>query len=179
MTIQQMQEKNLAATTFLSRLYLEEKMISPAQVISVLNEHGISFVLVGLHGYVSWLREPRATMDVDVIVAVRQVKKAVKILLEAFADLEAVDLEMVTRLKRKDSDDVLIDVMKPIQQPHREIFKHTVIVEEKGQGYRIPTLEMAMVMKFAPMVSLSRADKDKYQDAHDFILLVENNPDID
>ena len=38
---------------------------------------------------------------------------------------------------------------------------------------------MALAMKFAPMVSLSRADEDKHQDAHDFILLVKNNPDID
>lgn len=179
MTLQKMQEKNLAATTFLSRLYLEDKMISPAQVISVLNAHGISFVLVGLHGYVSYLREPRATMDVDVIVAARQVKKAVRVLLDAFTDLEAVDLEVVTRLKRKDSEDVLIDVMKPIQQLHREIFKNAVVVEEKGLRYRIPTLEMALVMKFAPMISLTRADEDKYQDAHDFILLVKNNASID
>ena len=179
MTIQQLQEKNLQATTFLSHLYLEDKMIAPAQLISVLNEHGISFVLVGLHGYVAWLREPRATMDIDVIVAGRQVKKAVKVLLAAFPDLEAVDLEVVTRLKRKGTDDVLIDVMKPNQQPHREVFKHTVTIEEKGQRYRIPTLEMAMVMKFAPMVSLTRADEDKHQDAHDFIRFVKNNPDID
>src|ERR1700722_14827501 len=178
-SIQQIQEKNLAATTFLSGLYLEDRMISPAQVISVLNEHGISFVLVGLHGYVSWLKEPRATMDVDVLVAARQVKKAVKVLLAAFPDLEAVDLEVVTRLKRKDSDEVLIDVMKPIQAPHREIFKNSIIIQQKGQRYRIPTLEMALVMKFAPMVSLNRADEDKHQDAHDFILLVKNNPEID
>ena len=78
MTFQQLQQKNLEATTFLSRLYLEDKMISPAQVIAVLNKHAISFVLVGLHGYVAWLREPRGTMEVDVIVAARQVKKAVK-----------------------------------------------------------------------------------------------------
>ena len=154
-------------------------MISPAQVIAVLNKHAISFVLVGLHGYVAWLREPRGTMEVDVIVAARQVKKAVKALLEAFTDLEAVDLEVVTRLKRKGTEDVLIDVMKPIQQPHQQVFKHTVTVEEKGQRYRIPSLEMALAMKFAPMVSLSRADEDKHQDAHDFILLVKNNPDID
>jgi len=179
MTIQQIQEQKLDTSTYLSRLYLEEKMISPSEVISILNKHRISFVLVGLHGYVGWMRESRATMDVDVIVAVRQVKKAVKVLLEAFPDLEEVDLEVVTRLKRRGSDDVLIDVMKPIQQPHREIFKNTVTVEDKGQRYRIPPLEMALVLKFRPMISLTRADEDKHQDAHDFILLVKKNAEID
>jgi hypothetical protein len=38
---------------------------------------------------------------------------------------------------------------------------------------------MAVALKFAPMVSLTRADKDKYQDAHDFLALVENNPEMD
>ena len=179
MTVQQRQERYLETSTFLSRLYHQEKMISPAEVITVLNKHRISFVLVGLHGYLAWMKEPRATMDVDIIVAARQVKKAVKILLEAFPDLEAVDLEVVTRLKRRDSDDVMIDVMKPIQPPHRDIFKNTVNVEEKGQRYRIPTLEMALVMKFCPMISLTRADEDKFQDAHDFMHLVKKNAEID
>lgn len=178
MTIQQIQERNLDSSTHLSRMYLEEKMLSPSEVISILNEHRISFVLVGLHGYVGWMREPRATMAVDVIVSVRQVKKAVKVLLEAFPNLEAVDLEMVTRLKDRDTDEVLIDVMKPIQQPYREVFKNTVTVEDKDQSYRIPTLEMALVLKFCAMISLTRADEDKHQDAHDFILLVKKNADI-
>jgi hypothetical protein len=38
---------------------------------------------------------------------------------------------------------------------------------------------MALAMKFAPMISLTREDKKKHQDAHDFIQMVEVNPDID
>lgn len=176
--IQQIQKKSLRTSTFLSRLYVKN-MITPLQVIQALNEHKISFVLVGLHGLSGWMREPRATQDVDVVVAARQVKKAVRVLLERFPQLEAVDLPVVVRLKRKGTEDVLIDVMKPLQPPHREIFKHTVKVTEKGLTYRIPTVEMALIMKFAPMISLNRADKDKHQDVHDFILVVENNPDLD
>ncbi|MCI0739770.1 MAG: hypothetical protein L0Y72_12055 [Gemmataceae bacterium] len=176
--IQQIQKKSLRTSTFLSRLYVKN-MITPLQVIKVLNEHKVSFVLVGLHGLSGWMREPRATQDVDVVVAARHVKKAVAVLLDAFTNLEAVDLPVVTRLKLRGTDDVLIDVMKPLQQPHKEVFKNSVAVTEKGQTYRIPTVEMALALKFAPMVSLHRADKDKYQDAHDFILLVENNLELD
>jgi hypothetical protein len=69
--------------------------------------------------------------------------------------------------------------MKPVQQPSRAVFKNNVVVKEKGQTYRIPTLEMGLVLKFAPMISLTRADEDKHQDAHDFIRMVKNNENID
>ncbi len=177
MTIQALQSRCLKDSTTLSKWYLKN-MIEPAQVIRVLNANEISFVLVGLHGLSAWMREPRGTKDVDVIVAARQVKKAVRALLDAFPTLEAVDLEVVTRLKEKQSGDVLIDVMKPNQQPARSVFKNCVDVKERGQAYRIPTLEMALVLKFAPMISLNRADEDKFQDAHDFIRMVKNNEEI-
>jgi hypothetical protein len=178
MTIQALQSRCLEDSTTLSKWYLKN-MIEPAQVIRVLNANKISFVLVGLHGLSAWMREPRGTKDVDVIVAAKHVKKAVRVLLAAFPQLEPVDLEVVTRLKVKDTDDVLIDVMKPVQYPVRSVFKNNVEVKAKGQTYRIPTLEMGLALKFAPMISLNRADEDKYQDAHDFIRMVKNNKDID
>jgi hypothetical protein len=35
------------------------------------------------------------------------------------------------------------------------------------------------VLKFCPMISLTRAAEDKHQDAHDFILMVKKNAEID
>lgn len=169
---------SLATSTELSRYYVVH-MIPPVDVVRVLNRENVSFVLVGLHGLAGWMKEPRATEDVDVIVASKQHRKAVRLLLEAFPELEAVELEVVTRLRRKGTDQVLIDVMKPVQEPHRSVFKNVVAVETSGVGYRIPSLEMAVAMKFAPMVSPNRQDEDKFQDAHDFILLVKKNPEID
>ena len=47
------------------------------------------------------------------------------------------------------------------------------------EGYRVPTLEMALACKFAPMISLMRVDEKKYEDAADFIAIVKTNDDID
>jgi hypothetical protein len=47
------------------------------------------------------------------------------------------------------------------------------------ETYRVPTLEMALTCKFAPMISLARVDKKKLVDAADFIDIVEKNADID
>jgi hypothetical protein len=38
---------------------------------------------------------------------------------------------------------------------------------------------MALAMKFAPMISLNRADEKKLIDASDFIVIVKSNPEID
>ncbi len=73
----------------------------------------------------------------------------------------------------------MIDVIKPHEPLFRVALKHKHAVESEGQTYFIPSLELALAMKFAPMVSPTREDEKKYQDAHDFILMVKTNPDID
>jgi hypothetical protein len=159
--------------------YQMPRVIPPIEVIRTLNKAKIRFVLVGAYGLAGWRKESRATEDVRVVVAVKQVAKAARVLQEAFPELEAVDLPVVVRLRERRSHDVAIDVMKPVQQPYVELFKHTHAVASEGQTYRVPSLEMAIVMKFSAMTSLYRSDADKFQDAHDFILMVQKNPDFD
>jgi hypothetical protein len=159
--------------------YFVERFITPREVIQVLNEAHVPFVLVGAYGLSGWTQKPRATEDVEVLVAARSHKKAIRALLAAFPQLEEYDLPVVTRLRDRDTKQVAIEVMKPNQPPHREVFKHTHAVSDGGQTYRIPSLEMALVMKFAPMISSSRDDVAKYQDAHDFGRMVQANPKID
>jgi len=171
-------ERELGVSTSLSRYYVES-FISPMDVMSVLNEAGVKFMLVGLHGVVGWIDEARATEDVDILVGVKHHKKAVRLLLDRFTQVAAEDHEVVTRLRDKDSNKVLIDVMKTNQPLFREAFKHSKVVEAGTQRYLIPSLELALSMKFAPMISLTRADEDKLQDAHDFIRIVKCNANID
>ena len=169
--------KGLSTATQIARFQMDE-IISPQQVIKILNRAKIPFVLVGAYGLAGWMK-PRATQDVDVVVALKQVKKAVRLLTQAFPQLEPDDGEVVVRLRDRQSQEVAIDVLKPVQKPYREIFKHTAKIAVKGQHYRVPSLEMALTCKFAPMISLGRADPRKYQDAHDFMIMVRQNPEID
>jgi hypothetical protein len=164
-------------TAMLSR-YQMPGVISVADVIRVLNKGKISFVLVGAYGLAEWRKEARGTEDVDVVVAAKQLKKAVRLLTAAFPQLEPADLPDVIRLKEHGGDKALIDIVKPVQQPYCDVFKHTHTLSLEGHPYRIPTLEMGLVMKFAAMTSLYRAVEDKYRDAHDFIRMVKNNPII-
>ncbi len=168
--------ERLRISTNISAYYVKN-MVSPLQVIAVLNREGISFVLVGAHGVGSWMREPRATQDVDVVVAEKHIKKATRVLVAAFPQLTPSDEEVVVRLLDRETQDVLIDLMKP-RSLYREVFRHTHPVSQSQQRYRIPTLEMALAMKFAAMTSPNRQEEDKFQDAHDFIRVVKENDEI-
>jgi hypothetical protein len=178
MTVKDIHSISLATSTALSDYYVPN-FIPPLEVIRVLNVVGVRFMLVGAHGIGGWMQKPRTTQDVDVLVAARGHKKAVNALLAAFPDLVAEDNEVVTRLRDPDTNLVRIDVMKPNQPLFREVIKHMHPVTSEGQTYNIPTLEAALAMKFAPMISLNRADEDRYQDAHDFMYIIKSNPEID
>jgi hypothetical protein len=169
--------RSLATSSALSRYYYVEGIL-PIAVIRVLRAVGVKFMLVGAHGLGGWTGAPRATHDVDVLVGTRGYKKAVKALQAAFPHLRAEDEEVVMRF-RDDTGQVLIDVIKPNQPLYRVGLKYTHTVEAEGESYQVPSLEMALAMKFGPMVSPNRAIEKKYQDAHDFIQMAKKNQDID
>jgi hypothetical protein len=150
-----------------------------ADVLETLNQHAINFVLVGAHGLSGWRKEARATEDIDVVVMAKHQRKAVRALLETFPQLEADDQEVVVRLAERESKRVRIDVMKTNQPLYSAAFKNACKTLIENHQFKIPSLEMALAMKFAPMVSLNRADYKKYMDAADFIRIVNVNPDID
>jgi hypothetical protein len=72
--------------------------IGPQEVIDVLVAGGVkNWVLMGLHGYVGYLTQPRATQDVDVMVSHRERKRAVRAIRLAWPDLIVCELSQVVR----------------------------------------------------------------------------------
>jgi hypothetical protein len=169
----------LADSAALSRHYMPRSIL-PTDVIAVLNRAKISFVLIGAHGVFGWMKveEARITKDVDVLVAAKHQKKALKALQKEFPDLETTDQTAVTRLKDPKTGQIVIDLIKPTEL-YRAAFKHTHAVSSGKLKYRVPSLEMALTMKFAAMVSPNREDVKKIIDSHDFIVMVRANPDLD
>ncbi len=170
--------QSLAISSALSEYYVPN-LITPLEVIRVLNAAKVRFMLLGAHGLGGWTGEPRATKDIDVLVAARDHKKAARVLLEAFPQLQSEDHQVVTRLRDPETGAILIDVMKPNQPLYHDALKHTHSVESGGQKYLVPSLEMALAMKFSAMISLTRGDDKKHFDAGDFIRIVKANPKID
>ena len=169
---------SIATSSALSELYVPN-VITPLQVIRILNAVKVRFMLLGAHGIGGWTREPRATKDVDVLVATRGHKKAVQALHSAFPRLQVEDHDVVTRFRDLETMTVLIDLMKPNQPLYLDALKHTHRVTSGGQSYYVPAVEMALAMKFSAMISLTRSEDKKLFDAGDFIRIVKANTAID
>ena len=147
MPVKDIHVRSLAASTALSGYYVEN-LIAPLEVIKILNKAGVRFVLVGAHGLGGWTKKPRATEDVDVVVAARGHKKALAAVLAAFPHLQSEDTDVVTRLRDPEDGIVRIDLMKPTQALFKAALANTRTVESGGQVYQVPSLEMALAMKF-------------------------------
>ena len=170
--------QNLAISTALSGHYVSN-YIGPEVVIDVLNAAGVRFMLAGAHAIGGWMNEARTTEDVDVLVLARHVRVAIRTLQGAFPHLELRDTPVVARFADQVTKLVVIDVMKPNQPLHRVAMRHTHRIETDERSYFIPSLEFALAMKFAAMVSPRRERRKKMRDATDFFGMVEVNPKID
>lgn len=155
---------------------MQGQEIGPSEVVKVLQGAGVKHVLVGAHAISAWAGEPRATIDVDLIAS--RPAQAMKVLSTAFPQLTVEEHPVVIRFKIDGRE--AIDVIRPSSDAiFKAALKHSVKVKIGSVRADVPQLEMALALKFAAMVSLTRQIKDKYQDAHDFIAMVQHNAEID
>ncbi|HTU20891.1 MAG TPA: hypothetical protein VMG10_22755 [Gemmataceae bacterium] len=170
--------QSLETSTALSAYYIP-KFIPPLEVFRVLNAAKVRFMLVGTHALGGWTRRPRTTTDIDILVGTRLHKKAVRVLLTAFPQLHSEEQEDETHLRDADTGQVLIDVMKENQPLYRAALRNKHPVKWKDQTYWIPSLELALAMKFTAMFSATRGSADKHCDAGDFVGMIQSNLAID
>ena len=149
-------------------------MADPKEVIRVLREAGVRFVLMGTHGLVGYRKQVRATLNVDVLVRKADHKKAIKALQAVYPELKVVDTPVVTRFMDPTTGEPAIVLRKPSSTYLQKVFGNSVAI---GESHRIPTLEMALVTKFAAMTSPHRDSEKKHVDAGDFIRMVKQNQD--
>ena len=149
--------------------------LTPERVISVLNRAGINPVLMGAHGINSYRDEARASQDVDVLVTKREVRKAIRVLHEAFPSLKVHENAAVARFVDRVSQTVVLDVMKPSSQVMQLMFRNSIAI---GDRYRVPTLEAALVTKFVAITSPNRVPRKRHLDRADFTSMVEENREV-
>lgn len=147
-------------------------MIKPDQVIAILNKARVRFVLMGTFAINGYRDQARATQDVDILVHTKDHEKAVKAIQARFPKFLIEDFPVVTRFRDSANNLPIIDLMKPLNAALQAVFKNSVSV---GKSHRIPNLEMALVSKFAAMVSPFRDQDKKLVDGGDFVNMVVNN----
>ncbi|MBM4070905.1 MAG: hypothetical protein FJ271_18425 [Planctomycetes bacterium] len=145
--------------------------MQPEKVIAILNKAKVRYVLMGTFGINGYRDEARATQDVDVLVRSKDHERAVKAIKASFPKLEMEDFPIVTRFRDPANKKPLIDLMKPRHDALLAVFKNSILV---GKSHRVPTLEMALVSKFAAMVSPFRDDDKKLVDGGDFVNMVKH-----
>jgi len=171
-------------TSDFRRLHRKRAMdITPQDVIDVLNAAGLNnWVLMGLHGYVGYMPDPRATQDVDIMVPYSSRARAKKAIATRWPELVVRELSHVTRfldpgdLDAEGNPKPVVDLMHPWSPFQELILKEYVSVDQQTQ-HRLPTLEAALVSKYAAMLSPHRDRDKKEQDAVDFRRLARANPD--
>jgi hypothetical protein len=176
--------KSTILTSYTKRHQRKAAMdILPQDVIDVLVAAGErNWVLTGLHGYVGYMPNPRASQHVDVMVPHRERAKAKNAVAIRWPELLVLELSQVTRfLDPLDLDSAgqpkpIVDIMHPWSPFQELILKEYVIVDRETQ-HRLPTLEAALVSKYAALLSPFRDREKKDYDAGDFRRLVRANRD--
>jgi hypothetical protein len=165
--------QDLALSETLCEMY--GMTILPSMLIKILTESHIPHVLIGAHALSAWACDPRATIDVDVVVA--DPEKARLVILAAFADLRCEDRPTIIRFFQDQRR--AIDVVKPLTPLYQQALKSTTPVTIRDLQFEIPQLEMAIALTFDTLSDPKRRLDDKYQAAHDVLEIVDSNPVID
>jgi hypothetical protein len=177
----------LATSTAISRSYRNDhrpgsQFVEPQQVIEVLRAARINkWVLMGLYGYVGYLASPRATQDVDILIATEECEPAIEGIRRRWPKL-IVDREAVV-IRFRDPGEVaidgetkqVIDLMLPSNECYSAILEKYHCIDPSS-GYPIPLLEAAMASKYAALVSPYRQWIRKQQDAVDLRTIIMPNP---
>ena len=178
----------IATSTAISRSYRKDhrpqsQFVEPQQVIEVLRAAGIKkWVLMGLYGYVGYLAAPRATQDVDILVASDESEAAIQAITRRWPKL-IVDRESVV-IRFRDPGEVaidgetkqVIDLMLPSDECYTAILNKYHRIDPTS-GHRIPLLEAAMASKYSALVSPYRQWSKKSYDAGDLRSIIMPNPD--
>jgi hypothetical protein len=157
--------------------------ITPQDVVDVLTSAGVkNWVLMGLHGYVGYMPDPRATQDVDVMVPYSERQRATKAIGARWPTLVVRELSQVTRFMDPGDLDAagqpkpVVDVMLPWSPFQKLILQDYVEVDRKTK-HRLPKLEAALISKYAAIISPHRDREKREYDAGDFRRLVRANVD--
>lgn len=132
------------------------------RVIDVLARVGAKWTVVGAHA-VNLYVEPRATVDIDLVVDARRMKPILQALEEEFGALQTVEIGAAVRFPS-----LSVDLIRGDNHP---LFRAALDEAHERQGVRVPAVELLLVLKFLAAASPWRDVADRKQDVADLIRL--------
>jgi hypothetical protein len=121
--------------------------------------------------------KPRATVDVDLVMWQDDVERFLEALWEEFGEREVVRYRKLLRVAEPAIDVIVANGNSLREQTMSEGLRQPI--DYDGVGLLIPTLESAMVLKYAAIVSRDRSAEDALQDIADLGRLVASRPDVE
>jgi hypothetical protein len=144
------------------------KLPRPTDVVGIIRKAGAEAAIVGAHGIFPYTRKPRATLDFNVVVG-HGIEEVVQGIKEKWPDLSVK--QMPHRIIFMIGDREVIDVIRPTEA----VFKLAL----ENSSDMVPTLEMAIVLKYVAIISPNRLPEDRIQDIADLkTMIIKNDFDI-
>ncbi|MCF6317979.1 MAG: hypothetical protein L3J83_01695 [Proteobacteria bacterium] len=165
------QIENLYKSHQLSKQVIDN-VINPLEIIELFEKNGLKYALIGGHMLAYYTNNPRATVDVDFIIAGGDFKKALKIISNHYSQLLRNDkTHHVTfdTIHGKNFDPERIDLIPDDFPLFKKVLKSLSLTKLK---IKIPDIEAAITLKFAASISPNRSESDKLIDQSDLIDLV-------
>ena len=168
----------LGTATFITTQYRKSHRpmslnVTCEEVVQVIVGAGVEqWVLMGLYGYVGYLANPRATQDVDVLVAEAELEALLRALSARWPTLVLDRQQVVVRFRDPGEIAIdgemkqVIDVMRPSDDCYAAVLAEFFRIDPIT-GHRIPQLEAAIASKYAALVSPNRDWSKKAYDAAD------------
>ena len=157
----------------LARGMLPEKVLD---LLNRLEEAGVDWVLVGAEAINLYLENPRATVDVDLVVRKKDLRKAKKILKETCLDVKDSEVHFDALLSPPPIR-LRVDVIK--SQSH-VLFEEALDRKVEVEGVKATPVEVLLALKYLSASSPWRERGDKFQDLADFLHAYrDNRPRID
>ncbi|MBI4582688.1 MAG: nucleotidyl transferase AbiEii/AbiGii toxin family protein [Planctomycetes bacterium] len=154
----------------LSNLRFPEKV---AAFLNRLAEAGVDWVLVGAEAVNLYLKNPRATVDIDIVVRQKDLRKVKKILKESCSSVKDTEVHFQGVLAPEPGK-LTVDVIK--SQSHK-LFEAALDRKIEVEGIQAPPVEVVLALKFFSAVSPWRSRTDKLQDLTDFMRAFKDNKD--
>ena len=182
--VAQRMEESIVISSTLSKLPIigreqQEDVLRmvPGDLIPVLRQADVDFVLAGAHGLGGWMVQSRATQDVDFIIRIKDSSRAADAILKKFPRFELQKNPEVWRFGQ--DGQWLVDLILTRAPLFKRVINEYKEIHINKRLVKVPNLEAALAMKFASMVGHYRPGLKKMQDAVDFSSLLQANKVVD
>jgi hypothetical protein len=135
------------------------------RVIGVLEREGVRWTVIGAHA-VNTYAEPRATVDIDLVVDARKLKATLAALEREFGELVVDDIGAAERLMN-----LSVDL---IRSDNHALFRAALDEGLDRGGVRVPPPELLIALKFLAATSPWRKVAERAQDIADLINVYAN-----